>query len=185
MTTPLWPELEPEAPAPRARPPDRFVVILDERERELARSCAELMQRRGIGQGRADRWGARNAANDLLGSAGEVAFARLAGLAFECKPLGFSKPDVGRYQVRTSRSYPFLVVRENDPDDGPVVAMAGNEAAMAFRLVGWLPAARAGKRPEWHRDPGGRRPAWFVPFGQLEPAGTLPELLRAVTTSTG
>lgn len=150
-----------------------LTITLREADLEAAERCAQKMYERGAA--RKDRQGVRSIESNRLGYAGELAFARLVGLAFKCDPLGFSKPDVGRYQVRTSSGSPFLVVHENDANGVPVALMIGKPPT--FTLAGWLPDARLGKRANWYRDPGGRRPAFFVPLSALRDPLTLPELV--------
>src|SRR4029077_10758570 len=90
-------------PDPRYGPPTlRFTLTLTPDDMRIAERCAELMFNRGETNAFRDRWTTgRSAANNLVGFAGELAFARLTGLPFDCRADGFSAPDVGRYQVRT------------------------------------------------------------------------------------
>jgi hypothetical protein len=156
-------------------PQTRYTATLTPEERQRAHDCAKLMQRNS--KRKRDRWGvAFSFENHLLGAAGEIAFARLTGLTYRCKASNHSKPDVGPYQVRTTRHNPYLVIHENDADGTPVVAIMGDETTMQFRIVGWLEFAIHGKLPEFVRDPGNRRPAFFVPHALLDPPSTLPEL---------
>jgi hypothetical protein len=151
----------------------RIVYVLTARDQRTVDSCAAKMFARG--EGRRDRQGQRSLESHRRGAAGELAFARLTSLPFDCKAVGFSKPDVGPYQVRTSSGSPYLVLHENDGDGTPAVAMLELDAA-TYRIAGWLRESRQGKRPEWWRNPGDRRPAFFVPYEKLEVAGLIPEL---------
>lgn len=160
-----------------------LVHTLSARDQGLAQSCGE---QRNHGQ---DRWGrkaldaqGRLAAN-VVGAAGEIAFARLTGLPFRCMAnQGYGKPDVGRYGVRTRRRQDAELIL-HEQDRGPQVLMV-QVAPWSFRLVGWLHEARDGQDPRWWSDPGGRRPAWFVPQDALDSPLGLPELAPGRVAST-
>lgn len=159
--------------APQAATFDPLVITLRGKDLADAEACAQRIHARG--QGRQDRQGVRSLDSTRKGYYGEMAFARISGLPFRCDIHGFGKPDVGRYQVRTSAGHPFLPVHENDRDDVPVVLMMGRPPG-PFRLVGWIAQARLAKRRDYLDDPGGRRPAFFVPLDALDSPWTIPEV---------
>lgn len=80
--------------------------------------------------------------------------------------------DVGRaVEVRWRRdegdSHPLdLIVRKDDPDDRIYVLVVG--AMPTYELVGSITGTRA-KQDQWYKNPGGHRPAWFVPQSALKP----------------
>lgn len=156
-----------------------LAITLGPRDIRLAQACAE---RRNAKPRTADAWGAKaldqagRLAANVTGAGGELAFARLTGLPWRCDAdRAYGKPDVGGYQVRTRRPSTdlALIVHERDQDT-PVVLMVGD--LPTYRLVGWLPRGLLGMRAEWWRNPGDRRPAWFVPQDALVSPGSIPEL---------
>lgn len=78
------------------------------------------------------------------------------------------RADAGRaWEIRaTPRDNGALIVRDNDADDRWYVLVIADPPL--FRIVGALQGGAA-KRPEWLRNPGGRRPSWFVPQDAVPP----------------
>lgn len=147
---------------------------------EVQLSAAELFLAACVGvqrhiqalrEGRADRHGANADAGWSLhieGAAGEMAFAKVAGLYWQA-PVGTFRRggDVGDVQVRTRSTHTYeLIVRESDRPDDVFVLVTGRSPT--FRVHGWI-RARDAQRPEWLAGHGGRPPAYFVPQSALVP----------------
>lgn len=108
----------------------------------------------------------------------EVAFSRLTGLPWHADPRGFSKPDVGQYQVRWS-GQGRLKVSDHDPAGDPVVLMIGGP--MTFTCRGWIVAASVARQPEYWENPHNWGGAWWVPPAHLDDPWTIPELAHHAT----
>lgn len=121
----------------------------------------------------ADDW---SAADDAVGCAGEVAFARYLGIEDFIPSVNRFKddqPDVLDYEVRTaSRAGYRLIIR---PKDKPfriyihTVHLGGG----AVQIIGWL-RGWAARVERWWKQPGSRPGAWFVPDTELNPLHALP-----------
>lgn len=105
---------------------------------------------------------------DIRGTCGELAVAKLFNKYWAPSVNTFhTVPDIEpNIEVRTSE-HPnaSLIVRDNDPDDRWYVLVVGVPPVMDVR--GFIRGSEA-KRDEWMRDPGGRRPSWFVPQSALK-----------------
>lgn len=107
----------------------------------------------------------------IEGAAGELAFAKYAGLYWSASVNTFRLPDVGAIQVRArSQHWHDLIIRERDIDDDLFVLLTG--ASPRFVIRGWIVARDAKARAEWFKNPGeseGGEAAWFVPQVALRP----------------
>jgi hypothetical protein len=117
--------------------------------------------------------------HERLGCMGEIAVARHLGITWEGTVNTFhTRPDVGPFDVRTTnRRNGCLIIRDNDDPDVPVVLVygSGTNDDPVMWLVGWM-YGRDARRPEWLRDPHGKRPSWFVPAAKLRP---IPDTVRS------
>ena len=118
-------------------------------------------------------------AHDVRGAVAEAAVAKFLGKPYQPTADTFHElPDAHGLDVRSVDSDEpgqSLIVRDDDPDPRPVVLAVVNKNAAGdeprecvVELAGWMTYGEA-KRPEWRRDPHGRRPAWFVPRSALRP----------------
>jgi hypothetical protein len=106
---------------------------------------------------------------EFIGACGELAVAKSAGVFFLPSVNTFHRvPDfLSDYEVRsTDLPDGSLIVRENDADDRRYILVTVIDDVV--NLVGWIEGKDA-KKQEWLRDPGNRRPSWFVPQDQLRP----------------
>ena len=142
--------------------------------RELAIAADVGCQRRirSMAEGLNDAYGYNGEGDiwtrEVNGAAAEMAVAKFFNRYWEAGVNTFKAPDVEGVQVRhTTREDGCLIIREHDPPDELYVLVIG--APPTFRIAGAL-YGRQAKRPEWLRDPGGVRPAYFVPQDALEEA---------------
>lgn len=116
--------------------------------------------------------------DEVIGACAESAFCLARGIYWDRSINTFhGRADAGReWEVRaTPRRDGALIVRDNDPSDRWYVLVIADPPV--FRVVGAMRGGAA-KRPEWLRNPGGRRPSWFVPqhcVPPLPPARPRPE----------
>jgi len=106
---------------------------------------------------------------DVMGTCGEMAVAKLLGKYWPPSVNTFhSVADIGEHiEVRTrSRDDGELIVRPNDALDRWYVLVTGQAPEMVVR--GYIAGFEA-VRDEWVQNPGGHRPAWFVPQSALKP----------------
>jgi hypothetical protein len=102
----------------------------------------------------------------ILGACGEAAFAKARGVYWNGDIGDLKAPDVGGWQVRTTRRLDGrLIIRTIDEDDAPFVLVRGQ--CPTFAIVGWI-LARLAKCPEW-LESNGRPAAYFVPAYALRP----------------
>lgn len=112
--------------------------------------------------------------DEIIGACAENAFCRARGIYWDRSINTFhGRPDAGRvWEVRaTGRADGALIVRDNDPDDRWYVLVIADPPQ--FRIVGAM-QGKAAKRPQWVRNPGGRRPSWFVPQEAVPPLPARP-----------
>ena len=106
---------------------------------------------------------------DVQGACGELAVAKGIG-KFWSPTVGtfHTEPDIQPdIEVRhTDRADGSLIVRPNDNPDRWYFLVTGT--APEFQIVGYIKGSAA-RQPAWERDPGGHRPAWFVPQTALIP----------------
>lgn len=161
---------------------DSNTIVLTDAEIALADACARRKQESGRKHYK-DRQGKRELRSDVVGARGELAAYKWVGIPFEChvKPDKVDGDLLG-IEVKTAASAYGLVVHENDPDRRPIMAVLGDGST--YRMIGWI-RAEEGKRPEYWRNPGGRRAAWFVPLDKLRPIGPLLEVLRSRAVTRG
>lgn len=115
-----------------------------------------------------EKWGI-----DICGAFGEMAVAKALGLYWEGGVDTFKAPDIGTFQVRSSRhENGRLIVRNNDKDEDIFILVVGK--APNYEIVGWIKGAEA-KCDAYLDDPNNLRPAWFVPQEDLHPISELKE----------
>jgi hypothetical protein len=106
---------------------------------------------------------------EFIGACGELAVAKSAGVFFLPSVNTFHRvPDfLSDYEVRsTDLPGGCLIVRNNDDNERRYILATVLDDVV--NLVGWIKGSDA-KRQEWLRDPGNRRPSWFVPQASLSP----------------
>lgn len=102
---------------------------------------------------------------DIEGACGELALAKYLGVYWRSTVGRLDLPDVGRFQVRTSRrDNASLLLRPKDEDEQIFVLVTGYSPTYILR--GWI-LAKNGKLEQYLRDPKTRGPAFFVPQGAL------------------
>ena len=109
---------------------------------------------------------------DIDGALCECAVAKWANVFWSGTVGEVGGHDAGRLQVRGTR-HPIgkLILHPTDPDDRAFILVVND--CPTFKLVGWI-YARDGKRQEWWADPTRtKRPAFFVPHGNLAPMAML------------
>lgn len=99
---------------------------------------------------------------NINGALAEAAFAKVAGLYWGHDVDTFtSKPDVSRYQVRsTKRKNGCLILHDWDKDDEAAFLVITDFPA--FEVAGWI-WPKEGKKPEYLKSPPGGFTAYFVP----------------------
>lgn len=113
-------------------------------------------------------------AADILGCAGEIAFAKAAGVYWEPTNKTFSRPDVGQFEIKTVRKKqegfsPSLPV-ELETNDEQLVALVYGEYP-SFRIIGWISGRDAKKIPAEKKL---YRPTHWVPENALRSFDLLP-----------
>lgn len=106
---------------------------------------------------------------EIVGACGELAVCKAEGWSWAPIIDTFKDvPDVGgKYDVRaTELSDGCLIIRNDDPMSRWFIFVTGRPPVMTIR--GCLLAADA-RLSEWARNPGGKRPSWFVPQSALRP----------------
>ena len=168
-------------------------MIVELTEEEFAEVEAEVARRNA----NADREHAQHLlgwstlANQTLGVVGERVVAKALRLPWAEVRKNYSfanrkRPDVGGYEVRTTRPpHGELVVREGDPSDRVFVLVVpevrihdpDNLRDVVWRVAGCLMGSVAKQKQFWRTDRGrvGDPPAWFVPQRFLVP---LPPMSR-------
>lgn len=108
-------------------------------------------------------------ADEIYGACAERAFCKARSLYWDGSINTFhGRADAGRaWEIRaTPHPGGSLIIRDNDPEDRWYVLVIA--APPEFRIVGAMQGGAA-RRPEWLRNPGGRRPSWFVPQEAVPP----------------
>jgi hypothetical protein len=106
---------------------------------------------------------------EFIGACGELAVAKSAGVFFLPSVNTFHRvPDfLSDYEIRsTDLPDGSLIVRDNDDNHRRYILATVVDDVVT--LVGWIKGEDA-KKQEFVRDPGGRRPSWFVPQSSLRP----------------
>jgi hypothetical protein len=84
------------------------------------------------------------------------------------KENGETFPDVGPFDVRSTRHLDGrLILHDDDPDSRPFILVTGT-APYDLHMRGWI-RARDGKLKKYESDPVGGRPAFWVPPVDLHP----------------
>lgn len=103
------------------------------------------------------------------GRAGEIAYAKAAGVYPDATINTFRATDIGHTQVRTRIGHhEDLIVRPHDADNEPfaLVTVEPFQSTHTFRVYGHI-LAKDAKQDEWAKDPGGFGKAYFVPQAAL------------------
>jgi len=104
---------------------------------------------------------------DIQAAAAEMAFAKARKMYWDFSVNTFKKPDVAHIQIRhTIRSSGRLIVRPDDSDDETFVLVTGE--IPNFTLRGHI-KGRDAKQDQFLNNPGGGKPCWMVPQGDLKP----------------
>ncbi len=151
-------------------PYGRVIETLDAAEMAEAYDCGKLRFDRAQRRKAQDHFNEPSLASHVRGAQGERAFAKWAGVPWECTVGQYGgKPDVAGCQIRAVSSPKLLCkIRENDPDRIPVVSIVEN-GTERFWIRGWI-LARDGRRLGKKSDPGNRNAeAWFVDTVDLLP----------------
>ena len=139
------------------------VIAADVGVQRRVRSLAEGLDDSYGYNGQDDVW-----TREVYGALAEMAVAKRLGVYWDAGVNTFKAPDVGSLHVRhTQRDDGCLIVRAHDPDAALYVLVTGRVPAFVIR--GAIHGTSA-KRPEWMRDPGQVRPAYFVPQSALSDA---------------
>lgn len=107
--------------------------------------------------------------DEIEGASGEVAVAKAFGMYWDGSVNNFhNRPDLGPHEVRTTTlSDGSLIYRRHEPPDLKYILVVGRSPV--YTIIGWLTGHEAMANDQWLRNPGGRRPAWFVPQHALHP----------------
>lgn len=111
--------------------------------------------------------------NHIQSGGAERAVAKLLNLNWHASINTFRDgvPDVGgAIEVRYRRESFELKVKSDDHDDRYYVLVRG--ALPHYEVIGWIKGKDA-KRPEWWKNPGDHKPAFFVPDEHLRPVSEL------------
>jgi len=108
----------------------------------------------------------------VAGALGELAFAKALDKFYIGHVNTFSKPDVGKYQIRyTKMKPPQLIIRKTDNNNEVFVSVSGEDDT--FYINGWLKGID-GKQDKYIRNPYNRGEAYFIPVEDLYTMETLP-----------
>jgi hypothetical protein len=109
----------------------------------------------------------------VLGALGECAVAKAYNLYWHPHVGVYDKPDVGPYQVRTTRfrNDRQLVLHPKDEDNRKFVCVVGMHTY--FEIVGWCFAHEGKKQEFWADYFKNKRPAFFVANRILRDPATL------------
>jgi hypothetical protein len=111
---------------------------------------------------------------DVLGVYGEYAFCKALGVPYEFTINTYkAEPDVAPdWEIRTpkpkNRNGSLIIHCDNDVLTRRF-ALVTTPNYRHFELRGWIRGSDV--RDEWIKNPGGHRPAWFVPQDVLNPFG--------------
>jgi hypothetical protein len=117
----------------------------------------------------------------IEGALAEIAVAKVLDRFWTGSVRTFTGGDVGELQVRCRIAEPMdqakrLIVQQKDSPEDVFVLVVGR--APAYRVVGWIQAARAQQQVAWIQNPGNYGEAFFVPQDALEEIRFLPEPAR-------
>ncbi len=144
-------------------------------EKRQARLCG-LLRHRSAWARLSNRNGNRyeteeeSIAKHVRGAAAELAVAKALNRYWHASVDTFHDgADVGAtIQVRWRSNPEYdLIIRDDDQDDHYFFLVTGS-VDEDFVVRGWIRGGQ-GKRPEWRRNHGGYRPAYFVPQDVLRP----------------
>jgi hypothetical protein len=109
---------------------------------------------------------------DIEGACGEMAFSKAYNLYWSGNFSAFKLPDVGPYQIRTTKSY-SLILRKDDNVKDVYVLVCGRSPD--FVITGWCYGWEF-RKDEYFRDPtnSNREKAYFIPKHVLHPIESLP-----------
>lgn len=106
--------------------------------------------------------------NELVGVIAECAYCKWRNI-YQSKDLDVfhTKTDTtDGVEIRSITSMDHcLIVRNDDPDERKYILVYVNRNAEC-QMIGWIRGIEA-KKKQWERNPGGKRPSWFVPMQEL------------------
>lgn len=148
------------------------LVHLTDDEIRLARMIGDLRleHSRGMNAHRSTvRTEQDRQADEHLGCMGELALAKRLGIAWAPTLYTFrDEPNVGSFDVSTTRNPTHcLIVRDNDVPSRRMVLVTDQGGGLMW-VRGWI-TAEEGRAVGQVRNPGGRRPSWFVNPANLHP----------------
>ena len=139
--------------------------------RSVAKSIYDESRRQGLDP--AGATGYYSAENEIIGVLGEIAAARHFGIPFVANINQFKRPDVGRWQVRSTK-YPRgkLLIRPGDPAADPYMLVTV-PTFRAANIIGWIEGKDAMTDEHWYDKDrirsvvGPGAPAWVIKQDQL------------------
>ncbi len=152
-----------------------MLVRLNERETYIAKLLARWRMNDSLRAGLANVAGAaRYLSLDVTGAVGELAVAKALGLYPGFTVGTFKLPDVGAFQVRTTRcAGGRLLIRPGDADEDLFVLVSAQvqpDQGWICELAGWCAGWEARRSlGEWMRPDTGRPAAWVVEQEKLHP----------------
>jgi len=112
---------------------------------------------------------------EVMGAIGEAAFAKAHGVWWSGTPGQLeTEGDVGGHEVRTTHhKNGCLVMHDSDikekPDKQFYLVIVDRDEFPSIRIVGWVYGKEAGRQEYWNEKGGHKRPAYWVPQGDLRP----------------
>lgn len=100
----------------------------------------------------------------VMGALAEAAVAKALNVFYTGSIDTFKQPDVEWFQVRWTETESLIIRPADDPTE-KFVCVTGTGPDFVIR--GWMTGVTAAANPSWRRAPGGRPPAYFVPFEYL------------------
>lgn len=153
-------------------------IKLDWYEMQQAAACGVSRQIESFRHNAKPKLGYWSWHSHIEGAAAELAVAKALNIYWPASVNTYKGPDLGlNIQVRlrepsTSSAFqPQLIVRPTDKDSEVFILVVGNSPE--FTVAGGIVGLSA-KRESWLCDPGGRGPAYFVPFNELLDLSQLP-----------
>lgn len=164
---------------------DWITVTLDRSELDFAGAVGFRRQSENLRDARTDRYGCPQSLGwqmHIEGAIGEAVFAKHMGMYWSGALGDLDADDVGRYQVRTcnpaGKSRQSLILHEADKDDRIFALVLGlyiEKGKFVYKIPGWIRASEGKKQDYWWEPKGNGRPAFFVPWEDLNPMSTIPK----------
>ena len=158
-------------------------------ERGRLRWHASRTSGRNADRSKKERTPAERRRHEMIGNAGELAVAIRFGIHWSAAINTFkTQPDVGPWDVRAvGKHHLQLLIRNDDPPTRPFVLVTcdmpnvwtADMTPLTMHIRGWM-FARDAHKDEWLKDPGNKRPSWFVPQSALNDPRELWSMLRSV-----